>query len=144
MIIVKNSNIFKKDSKKKNTSTKSLREKLEKYLKENIDDINKRILLIFIEDNIEKLNIVKTIESLGGVICEFPLQKPVVLEKRLSAICSAYKVKVEQGAIRLLIETSGTSMQELINEIRKLIEYARRRRHNNKKICRRISNKNIR
>ena len=54
-----------------------------------------------------------------------------MLEKRLTAICSAYKVKAEPGAIKFLIETSGTSMQELINEIRKLIEYVRRKRNNN-------------
>ena len=83
--------------------------------------------------NYKKLNITKTIDTLGGIICEFELQKPAVLEKRLMAICNAYKVKAEPGAIKFLIETSGTSMQELINEIRKLIEYARRRRHNKKK-----------
>ncbi len=47
----------------------------------------------------------------------------MALEKRLTSICNAYKVKVDTGAIKFLIETSGTSMQELINEIRKLIEY---------------------
>ena len=57
------------------------------------------------------------------MICEFELQKPMALEKRLTSICNAYKVKVDTGAIKFLIETSGTSMQELINEIRKLIEY---------------------
>ena len=31
------------------------------------------------------------------------------------------------GAIRYLIDVSGTSMQILINEIRKLIEYVRRK-----------------
>ena len=40
------------------------------------------------------------------------------------AICNAYKVNVENGAIKQLIQTAGISMQELINEIRKLIEYA--------------------
>lgn len=123
MIIVKNSGLFKKETKKKNTGTKDLRDNLEKYLKNNIEDIKERIVLIFIEDNVEKLNITKTIENLGGTICEFDLQKPAILEKRLTAICNAYKVKAEPGAINFLIETSGTSMQELINEIRKLIEY---------------------
>lgn len=123
MIIVKNSGLLKKETKKKNTGNKNLRDDLEKYLKNNIEDIKERIVLIFIEDNVEKLNITKTIESLGGVICEFALQKPVILEKMLTAICNAYKVEVEPGAINFLIETSGTSMQELMNELRKLIEY---------------------
>ena len=86
---------------------------------------------MFIEDSVEKLNITKTIENLGGILCEFELQKPIALEKRLTAICTAYKVKAEPGVIKFLIETSGTSMQELINEIRKLIEYVRRKWNNN-------------
>lgn len=128
MIVVKNSGIFKKDTKKRGTSSvKDLRDELEKYLKENIDYINENLVLIFVEDTIEKLNITKTIEALGGTICEYELQKPSIIEKRLTAICNAYKVKAEPGAISFLIETSGTSMQELINEIRKLIEFERRK-----------------
>lgn len=144
LIIVKNSNLFKKETKKKTSGTKELREKLEKYLKDNIEDINERIVLVFIEESVEKLNITKTIEALGGIICEFELQKPMALEKRLIAICNAYKVKAEPGAINFLIETSGISMQELINEIRKLIEYVRSRWNYNKKRCRSLSNKDIR
>lgn len=65
MIIVKNSGLFKKETKKKNTGTKEIRESLERYLKENIEDIKSRTILIFIEDSVEKLNITKTIESIG-------------------------------------------------------------------------------
>ena len=65
MIIVKNSGLFKKETKKKTTNTKEIRDNLEKYLKENIEDIKERILLVFIEENIEKLNITKTFEALG-------------------------------------------------------------------------------
>lgn len=124
LIVVKNSGLFKKETKKKVTGLKELRDNLEKYLKEKAEEIKENLLIVFIEDNVEKLNITKTVESLGGTICEFELQKPFQLEKRLEAICGAYKVNVESGAIKKLIETSGTSLQELINEIRKLIEYA--------------------
>ncbi len=124
MIIVKNSGLFKKETKKKGSGLKELRDNLEKYLKENEKIIKDNLVLVFIEDSVEKLNITKTIEAISGVICEFELLKPFVLEKNLTAICKAYKVNVESGAISKLIETSGTSMQELINEIRKLIEYA--------------------
>ena len=124
MIVVKNSGLFKKETKRKIAGLKELRETLEKYLKENADEIKQSLVIIFIEDNIEKLKITKQIEELGGTITEFELQKPMQIEKRLNAICNAYNVKVESGAITELIETSGTSMQELINEIRKQIEYA--------------------
>ena len=124
MIIVKNSGLFKKETKKRGTaSIKDIRDELEQYFKKNAEYIKENLVLIFIEDSVEKLNITKTIESIGGTVCEFELQKPIMIEKRLTAICNAYKVKVEQGAIGFLIEISGTSMQELINEIRKLIEY---------------------
>jgi len=126
MIVIKNSGIFKKDTKKRGTaSVKELRDELEKYLKENEEYIKHNLILIFIEESVEKLNITKTLENLGGIICEFEIQKPQVLEKRLIAICNAYKVKVEPGAMSFLIETSGTNMQILINEIRKLIEFVR-------------------
>ena len=128
MIIVKNSGLFKKETKKIGISLiKDTREKLEKYLEENSDQLKENIVLIFVEDSIEKLNITKAVEAIGGIICEFEIQKSAILEKRLSAICNAYKVNAEAGAIKFLIETSGTNMQELINEIRKLIEYVRRK-----------------
>lgn len=127
MIVVKNSGLFKKETKARGTSKKDLRDNLEKYLKENAEYIKENLVLVFVEDTVEKLNITKTVEALGGSVCEFELQKPAVLEKRLTAICNAYKVKAETGAISFLIETSGTNMQELINEIRKLIEFVRRK-----------------
>ena len=65
MIIVKSSGLFKKETKKRGSNTKEIRDNLEKYLKENIEDIKERIILVFIEENIEKLNITKTFEALG-------------------------------------------------------------------------------
>lgn len=124
MIVVKNSGLFKKETKKKVAGLKELRDTLEKYLKENEEEIKENLLLVFVEDKAEKLKITKQVEEMGGILCEFAFQKPLQIEKRLEAICKAYKVNTESGAIKELIQTSGTSMQELINEIRKLIEYA--------------------
>ena len=124
MIVVKNSCLFQKETKRKISGLKELRDKLEKYLKENIEYIKENLVLIFVEENIEKLKITKLIDEIGGVVCEFEYQKLFQIEKRLETIAKAYKVNTENGAIRDLIEISGTSMQELINEIRKLIEYA--------------------
>ena len=123
MIVIKNSGVLKKETKKKVAGLKELRDTLEKYLKENSEEIKENLLLVFIEESVDKLNIIKQIESMGGTLCEFNLQKPIQIEKRLIAICNAYKANIENGAIKELIETSGTNMQDLINEIRKLIEY---------------------
>jgi len=131
MIVVKNSGLFKKETAKRKTSDlKEIRDSLEKYLKENAEEIKERLVLVFVEDKIEKLNITKTVQELSGIVCEFSFQNLISIEKRLTSICSAYKVKVDNGAIKFLVETSGTSMQNLINEIRKLIEYVRRRGNN--------------
>lgn len=123
MIVVKNSGLFKKETKKKVSGLKELRDSLEKYIKDNTEEMKQNMLIVFIEDSVEKLNITKQVENIGGIICQFEFQKTIQLEKRLEAICNAYNVKLENGAIKELIEISGTSMQELINEIRKLIEY---------------------
>ncbi len=123
MIVVKNSGLFKKETKKKVTGLKELRDTLEKYLKDNAQEVSEHLVLVFIEDSVEKLKITKQIEESNGIVCEFALQKPLQLEKRLNAIAKAYKVNVDSSTIRELIDVSGTSMQELINEIRKQIEY---------------------
>lgn len=64
MIIIKNSGIFKKETKKKQSSIKEIRDNLEKYIKENTEYIKENLILIFIEDSVEKLNITKTIETM--------------------------------------------------------------------------------
>lgn len=144
MIVIKNSGLFKKETKKKTAGLKELRDALEKYLKEAANEIKENLLIVFVEEGVEKLNITKLVQDIGGTICNFELQKPMQLEKRLEAICNSYKVGTESGAIKKLIEISGTSMQELINEIRKLIEYVEEGRNNNEKGCGGTCNKNIR
>ena len=85
--------------------------------------IKESVLLIFIEDEAEKNSIFNTIEKIG-TICEFEEQKPAQIIKRLKAICNAYKVQFDEKDLQYLIECCGTNMQDLINETRKLIEYA--------------------
>ena len=104
-------------------ASKELKEKINDYLKENIDMINESVLLVFIEDQAEKNSIYNTIDKIGQ-ICNFEEQKPFQIIKRLKAICNSYKVNVEENILQYLIECCGTNMQDLINEIRKLIEYA--------------------
>lgn len=144
MMVIKNSGLFRKETKKKVQGLKELRDSLEKYIKENYEEVKQNLLLVFIEESVEKLNITKIFESIGGIICEFQEEKPLKLEKRLLSICDAYKVKTENGAIKELIEISGTNLQCLINEIRKLIEYAGERWYYNERKCIESCNKNIR
>jgi len=59
-----------------------------------------------------------------GVVCEFEKQKAPQIIARLKGIFKAYKVNIDDITINYLIENCGTSLQDLINESRKLIEYA--------------------
>ena len=41
----------------------------------------------------------------------------------MKKIVNAYQVSLDDNTAKYLVESCGTSMQELINELRKLIEY---------------------
>lgn len=131
LIIIKKSGLFKKEgrTKKKETSSakkikksETIQEKIATYIKENIETIKETVILVFIEQEIDKNELQKTIDSLG-ISCEFSKLKPIQIAKRIKAICSAYKVNINDATVQYFIETCGTSMLTLINEIRKLIEY---------------------
>lgn len=64
MIVAKNTGLFKKETKKKVSGLKELRENLSDYLKENSEEIKENLLLVFVEDNVEKLNITKQVEAM--------------------------------------------------------------------------------
>ena len=124
LIIVRNTGILKKEGKRKNTELSKLKEKIAKYIQENIEIIKNGIILVFVEEEADtKLELYKTIDKLG-VVCKFEYQKPIQIEKRLKGICNGYKVKIDDSTLKYFIESCGTNMQDLINEIRKLIEYA--------------------
>lgn len=124
LIIAKNTGIFKRESKTRTGgASKELKDKINDYLKENIDVIEQGTVIVFIEEEAEKNSIYNTIEKIG-IVCNFEEQKPFQIIKRLKVICNAYKVNVDENTLQYLIESCGTNMQDLINETRKLIEYA--------------------
>lgn len=123
LIIVKNSGIIKKEKKGTSKSSTDLQKRLSEYIKENIKTINQTTVLIFIEEDLTKCELTNTIQELGEV-CNFEKLKPLELKKRLKSICNIYQVNIDENTLQFFIETCGTNMQVLINEIRKLIEYA--------------------
>ena len=124
LIVARNSGILKKEGKRKNAEIAKLREKLADYIKNNYKLIQESVVLVIVEENVEnKSGLYKEIDKVG-IVCNFEYQKPIQIEKRLKAICQAYKVNISDFEVRYLIESCGTNMQDLINEIRKLIEYA--------------------
>lgn len=121
LIIAKNTGIFKKDLKKKNDNS-IIKDKLNEYIKENIDVINQTVALVFVEETAEKCELLSTIDKLG-IVCNFEYQKPYQIGARIKSIVNAYKVGIDKETLDYFIECCGTDMQELVNEIRKLIEY---------------------
>ena len=123
LIIVRNSGLLKNDGKRKNVDITNAREKLVDFIEKNMDMINLSTVIVFIEENADsRFKIYKTLDKLG-VVCKFDLQKQIAIEKRISAICTGYKVKIDGPTLKYFIECCGLNMQDLINEIRKLIEY---------------------
>ena len=131
LIVVRNSNLFKKETRtkkgeekpaKKTTKVKPIQEKISEYIEENIERIRESVQIIFIEKEIGTNELQKTIQKLGTV-CEFEKLKPNQISKRMKAICIGYKVNIDEKTMNYFIETCGTNMMTLINEMRKLIEY---------------------
>lgn len=122
LIIARGTGIFKKEAKKKEAKNTIIQKKISEYIEENIEMINETTVLVFVEKEADKIDLYKTIEKYGEV-CNFEKLKPIQIAKRLKVICNAYKVDVDENTLMYLIEICGTSMQDLINEIRKLIEY---------------------
>lgn len=124
LIIARNTGLFKKEGRRKNAELNKLKEKISSYLQENIKIIEKSVVLVFIEEEADsKQELYKIIDKLG-IACKFDFQKPIQIEKRIKIICNSYKVQIDNNTLRYFIECCGTNMQDLINEIRKLIEYA--------------------
>ena len=125
LIIARNTGMFKKEKKTAKgpeLALIKLSNKVAEYINENISLINEAVDLVFVEEEAEKNNLYKAIEKNGEVI-EFSLLKLPELIQNIQKICVAYKVKIDNGTAKYFIENCGTNMQELINEIRKLIEY---------------------
>ena len=123
LIIVKNAGLFKKDKKGMPKGKSDLSNKIAKYIEENAKQLEETIVLIFIEEDITKNDLLKEIEK-NGEVCNFEKLKPIEIKKRIKNICNMYEVEIDDKTLQTFIETCGTNMQVLINEIRKLIEYA--------------------
>ena len=69
LIIAKNTGLFKKDAKKKSKNgNEEIKERLNEYIKENIKVINETTVIVFIEETVDKCELLSTIEKLG-VVC---------------------------------------------------------------------------
>lgn len=108
LIIVKNTELFKREVKRKGASFVNLRDKINNYIKENYDIIKDTVILVFIEESVDKGKLLNTMEELDATICNFEEQSLPTIIARLKAICKAYKVNVDDNTIRYLTEAVRT------------------------------------
>lgn len=121
VVVVKNSGFFK--SKKK--SGEQVREEtpqnkeLETYLR-NIPD---HVCLIFYETEINKnLKILNVIKN-NGLIVEFPFQKPADLVKWVVKVFRSYGKDIGNIAASRLVDSCEQAMNDILNEIEKVVLY---------------------
>ena len=112
LIVSRNCNF----SKKKNL----VGEKLAEYLNSsNLEGIE----LVIIEEEIDKTTpLYKSIEKIGQVK-ECNEKTPRELISQIKSIANLYQVNIKENTAQYLIECVGTNMEDIINELRKLIEY---------------------
>lgn len=128
LIIARDTGLFKKEKKvakgraKKSEGSNSLENKIAEYILEHKEILEDDVTLIFVEEAVEKNSLYKAIEEVGE-ITNFELLKLPQLIDNIKRICSLYKVNINNDTAKYFVECCGTSMQDLINEIRKLIEY---------------------
>ena len=130
LIIAKNTGLFQKSGRGKKkgenqNSSNHYSSQLARYIEENWTNLEETVILIFVEETVEKNELYESIEKHGQIL-QFQKLKPIEAQKRIQTICQAYGVKIDSATSQYLIETCGTEMQTLINEIRKQIEYVQK------------------
>ena len=112
LIIAKDTGLFKKKN--------ALADALSDYLKTaNLEGVE----LVFLEIAPEKNSLFNTISKIGEVK-EFKEQKLPQLIAKVKSIAKAYNVDIAENVASYFIECVGTNMSDIINELRKIIEYA--------------------
>lgn len=100
-------------------------EKLAEYITDNdLEDID----LVLIEDEIDKTTklykcLQKKSENKKANIKECNEKKAYEIVSQIKSISSAYGVDIKENTAQYIIECVGTNMEDIINELRKLIEF---------------------
>lgn len=122
IIIARDTNLFKKDGRKKVQQNQELVDKITKYFEENTKIINEFVELVFVEQEVNKNSLYSIIEKIGEIKNFEELKLPQIVAN-INNICKSYKVNIDGVTAKYFVECCGTNMQDIINEIRKLIEY---------------------
>ena len=120
LIIVKNSNIFKKDGRKKKNS--ALEEALINYFKYNFEIVEQNCVIVFYEIETNSTELFGEIEK-RAISFKSDFLDPKNLIAYLKNICKLYHVEIDDTTLMYMVENCGTNLRVLINELRKVIEY---------------------
>ncbi len=120
LIIVKNSNIFKKDGRKKKNS--ALEDKIINYFNDNFDIIENNCVIVFSEIEVNSTELFNVIEK-KSISFKSEYLDSRSLVAYLKNICTLYHVEVDDSILIYMVENCGTNLRVLINELRKVIEY---------------------
>lgn len=112
LIVAKDCNLVKKKN--------IVGEKLADYIQDN--DIE-GVEFVIIENEIDKTTALYKILQKKGNIKECNEKKPFELIAQIKKIASAYGVEIKEKEAQYFIECVGTNMEDIINELRKLIEF---------------------
>ncbi len=123
VVIVKNSGLFKSKSGKKTNSGAGKSKAAKDDLSPFLSNVPPYTCLIFSEEDIDKR--LKTVDSVkkNGLIVEFPYQKPAELVKWVIKVFKTYNKQIGVQAASELVNKSEQGMNEVLNEINKLVLY---------------------
>lgn len=121
LIILKKCNLLKKEAKSKSKND-SIKNKLNEYIKENIEQIKESAIVLIIESLVDKTELFSTIEKYG-FIYNFQELKINDLIKNVINIFSLYSIKISNENAKYIIELVGTDMHDIVNEIWKIVSY---------------------
>jgi DNA polymerase-3 subunit delta len=120
LVIVKNSALFKPSKGgSKNSKNKNKNEGLVNFLQQ----IPEYVCLIFYEEEIDKRIKPVNVAKDRGLVVEFPYQKPAELVKWVIKVFKSYNKVIDPVTASQLVENSELGMNEILNEINKVVLY---------------------
>ena len=121
LIIIRNSNLFKSNKKALEDEEKGKPQKDEVF--DLLKNLPEYICILFYESEVDKrLKIIDIIKK-NGLIVEFPYQKSAELIKWVLKVFKSYKKEIDALTASFLVENSEQGMNEIINEINKIIMF---------------------
>lgn len=122
LIIVNKCGLLQKELKTKKTNNNIIANELANYIENNLN-VFENVILVIVEETVDKANVLFKCVQSKGIVNEYKELTSFELENQLVSLCGAYKVYLSKDMAKYIVELCGTSLQELINECRKLIEY---------------------